>query len=350
MGKLDLQRFDDYDVNYNDERFVNVNNEKVQKVNESNSLYDSMINQSDKFYNQQAELAKNYGNKQTELQKASTEQTIKEINQNKDQTYKDYEKEQRGAYTDYQKAISNYGVNAENLASNGLQNSGYSESSRINAFNTYQNRYAVARASYDQAVQNYNNQITKARLNLDTNLAEIAYNSMKQQLEYALQGFQAKNELLLQKANKQSEIENTYYGRWQDVLSQINNENQFRYQRDQDEKEYNLALEKWNFEKQQALAAASGRSSSGSSRSSSKKSSGSSSSGTSYSDTSSNTENTTANNSVDTKNVNLLYQRYTEPSIANTKPNLRADIFSKVKKGAITDAEAQVLYKKLKLD
>lgn len=276
--KINIQRFGEYDVNYDDERFKNIDTEKTAKMNESNQLYDNMINQSEKFYNQQAELAKNYETKQTELQKANTEQTIKEINQEKEKQTRDYEKEQRGAYSDYQKAINPYGVNAENLASSGLQNSGYAESTKISAFNAYQNRYAVARQSYLDAIMNYDNQIAKARLNLDTNLAEIAYNSLKSQLESALSGFQYKNELLLQKADKATQIDNSYYSRWQDVLAQINNENQFNYQRSQDEKnfeyqkeqdriaqenidrEYNLNLEKWNFEKEQALQASRGSS------------------------------------------------------------------------------------------
>jgi len=92
-------------------------------------------------------------------------------------------------------------------------------------FNTYQNRVATARESYNNAVLNYNNAIKDARLQNNSVLAEIAYEALQKQLELSLHGFQYKNQLLLDKANKKTEINNTYYQRYQDVLDQINHEN-----------------------------------------------------------------------------------------------------------------------------
>lgn len=69
------------------------------------------------------------------------------------------------------------------------------------------------------------NSITQARLQNNSALAQIAYQSLQQQLELALQGFQYKNQLLLDKADKKLAVENQYYTRWQDVLSQMNTEN-----------------------------------------------------------------------------------------------------------------------------
>jgi hypothetical protein len=83
-------------------------------------------------------------------------------------------------------------------------------------------------------------------------LAEIAYKALQQQLELSLQGFQNKNQLLLEQASKKQELENTYYGRYQDVLAQMNTENALAEQIRQFNKEYALALKEFNFKKKQA--------------------------------------------------------------------------------------------------
>jgi hypothetical protein len=74
-------------------------------------------------------------------------------------------------------------------------------------------------------VLNYNNAIKDAQLQNNAALAEIAYKSLQQQLELSLQGFQYKNQLILEQANKKTELDNIYYNRYQDVLQQINTEN-----------------------------------------------------------------------------------------------------------------------------
>jgi hypothetical protein len=107
----------------------------------------------------------------------------------------------------------------------GMQNTGYSESSQVSYYNTYQNRVATARESFNQAVLDYNNAITQARLQNNSILAEIAANALKQRLELSLQGFQYKNQLLLDLSNKKLEVDNLYHQRYQDVLAQINQEN-----------------------------------------------------------------------------------------------------------------------------
>lgn len=135
----------DYSVNYNDQRFKNIETEKQNKLNEANSMYNDMITNTDNRYNELIQASKDYANTQSQNQQARTDFTIEQINQQKDKTQKDYTKEQMGAYTDWQKQSNKYGANAEIMASNGLANSGYSESSQVSMYNTYQNRIAQAR-------------------------------------------------------------------------------------------------------------------------------------------------------------------------------------------------------------
>ena len=92
-------------------------------------------------------------------------------------------------------------------------------------YNTYQNRVATARESYNNAVLNYDNAIKDAMLQNNAALAEIAFTALQQQLELSLQGFQYKNQLIIEQANKKTELDNMYYNRYLDVLDQINKEN-----------------------------------------------------------------------------------------------------------------------------
>lgn len=285
-----------YDINYDDKRFTEVENDKSAAITENNQMYDGMISNSDAFYDKQIAASKEYAETQKQNQQAQTDFAIEKVEQQKAQAKQDYIKEQSGAYTDWQKQSGAYGANAEQMAASGLSNSGYSESSQVAMYTAYQNRVATAREAYQRAVLNYDNAITEARLQNNSALAEIAYNALQQQLELSLAGFQYKNTLLLSKAEAKREIDNTYYARYQDVLKQINTENTLAEQIRQYEtslaeqkrqheatlaenkRQFNeqMALSRDQFEWQKAKAAGSGGGSSGGSGSIEKSSSGSS--------------------------------------------------------------------------
>ena len=272
-----------YDINYDDQRFKAVESGKSAALNEIDKAYGDMIGQSDKFYQDQINASKDWADKQTQLQQEKTDFAIEKVEQQKAQAKKDYTKEQQGAYVDWRKQSNQYGAEAEQQAKAGLDNSGYSESSQVSMYNTYQNRVATAREAYGLAVQNYNNAITEARLQNNSVLAEIAYEALQKQLELSLQGFQYKNTLILDKANKKTETERDYYNRYQDVLKQINTENALAEEIRQYNESMALEREQFAWQKEQAAARSSGgggggssRSSGGSSKSSSKSSSGSS--------------------------------------------------------------------------
>ena len=237
-----------YTINYEDERFKNVENEKQQQLDNINETYNNMISQSDDFYQRQIDAVRDYNTTQQDLQNQQTDLAINEINQQKEKANKDYQREQRGAYSDWQKQSNRYGIEAERQAQNGMGGTGYSESSQVSMYNTYQNRVATARESYNLAVQNYDNKIAEARLANNSKLAEIAYQSLQQELELSLNGFQYKNTLLLDQVSKQQDINNMYYTRWQNVLSQMNTENALAEQ----VRQYNADLK---FKKQQAKQA-----------------------------------------------------------------------------------------------
>ncbi|MBQ5655922.1 MAG: hypothetical protein IIV14_00625 [Bacteroidaceae bacterium] len=240
-----------YDVNYDDKRFTEVETDKKAALAEVDQTYDGMISQTDQFYNQQIAAANNYAAQQKKIQQEQTDFAIEQINQQKEQATKDYQKEQSGAYVDWQKQSNEYGANAEAAAAQGMTNTGWSESSQVSMYNTYQNRVATAREAYSRAILNYDNAIKDARLQNNAALAEIAYNALRTQLELSLEGFQYKNTLVLAKADKKTELDNTYYSRYQDVLKQINTENAMA----EEVRQYNesLAEERRQYDRSYAL-------------------------------------------------------------------------------------------------
>lgn len=216
------------DINYeydpNDSRLTDIKSEEKTELSNLESTYAKMQGNADKAYEGQIDAVEEYEKKQTDLANQSLNLTIKEIEQNKADTKKDYIKEQSGAYVDWQRQSNEYGANAEQMAASGLQNTGYSESSQVSMYNTYQNRVATARESYDRAIVDYNNQISQARLANDTLLAEIAYNSLKEQTELAIEQAQYNNSLLMDLTEKQTEIKKNYWQRYNDTVTAIQRE------------------------------------------------------------------------------------------------------------------------------
>ena len=242
-----------YDINYDDERLVDVKTQEQTALTENEQLYGGMIENVDQYYTGLQEQSKEYADKQAQLQQENTDFAIEQINQQKDQAKKDYTKEQSGAYVDWQKQSNQYGAQAEQMASQGMAGSGYSESSQVGMYNTYQNRVAVARESLNKTMMNFDNNIQQAILQNNSALAEIYYNAHREQLELSLESFQYKNTLLIEQANKQQELKQFYSNEYQNVLNQMNTENamaenvrQFNEQqaleREQMQKSYELQL------------------------------------------------------------------------------------------------------------
>lgn len=343
-------------INYNDSRFQEVKNQEATALRETNATYNEMINSSESYYQKQIDASKDWANTQKELQQQQTDFTIEKVNQAKDQAKKDYTKEQKGAYTDYQKATNQYGANAETLASQGLTNTGYSESTRTNMYNTYQNRYVAARESYNQAILNYDNSIKEAQLANSSALAQIAYEALQKQLELGLQGFQYKNQLVLQKVEAINQQKDRYYQRWQDVQSQINTENSLAEQVRQFNEQMafqkqKAAQEQANWEKQYALSkAAASRSSSSKSSSSKKSSSGSSS--TKLTNTSKST-NSSGSVQLSSEARKVLNQTASLQAVSTNKEGynkLKRDyVYNQYNAGKITNAEADQIFKMLNL-
>ena len=238
-------------VNYNDPRFAQVEAEEQAAKNELEQVYSGLIGESDQYYQAQIDASKEWADTQSQLQQEKTDFAIQQIEQQKGQAKQDYIKEQSGAYVDWQKQSDQYGVNAEKQATGGMTNTGFSESSQVSMYNTYQNRVMTAREVFNRAVLNYDNAIKDARLQNNSALAEIAYQALQTQLELGLEGFQYKNNLILELTNKKIEVDQMYHERYQDVLQQINTENAMAEEIRQFNLDYNLKVQQFEEEKRQ---------------------------------------------------------------------------------------------------
>lgn len=244
------QIVDGYDgkvtVDQNDSRLTSIEAERQKSITENNNTYNNMINDSNRSYDNMINNTQQYYDnmnktmqegyeKQKQASQDQLKATIDNINTQKERTERDYQREQRGAYTDYQNQINPYGVQAEQMASNGLNNSGYSESSRTSMYNAYQNRVATARQTLQDALVDYNAQIVSAQNANNTAMAELWSNVYLKIAENALAGFQYKNQLEQNKLttvqsltqnriNNENTLQSRYDTRYQNMLSQINQE------------------------------------------------------------------------------------------------------------------------------
>ncbi len=201
----------------------------------SNEFYGNMINGAQDIYQRKQDAINEWGQTQQQLQQERSDFTIEQIEQNKAQAEKDYIKEQQGAYADWQKQSNAYGVNAEVMASQGMTGSGYSESSQVAMYNTYQNRVATARESFNNLKLGYDNMIKDAQLQNNAALAELAYNTLMSGLELELEAFQVNNSLLMQQRNELLSIADS-------VWSKDFQERQFERSILESDRDYNATL------------------------------------------------------------------------------------------------------------
>lgn len=259
-GRGESKSSNPYEIDYSDERFADVESAKTAALSNVDTTYGEMIEKSDSFYNEQIQASKDWEEQQKQLQQEQTDFAIDQIEQQKEQAEKDYIKEQSGAYKDWQKQSNQYGVNAEQMAAQGMSGTGFSESSQVAMYNAYQSRVSAAREAFTRATLDYDNAIKDAMLQNNSVMAQLAFESYQKRLELVLAGFQYKNQLILDQSDKKLQVESLYYQRWQDVLAQMNTENALAEQIRQFNE--SMALEREQFEWQVAQAEAASASSS----------------------------------------------------------------------------------------
>ena len=245
-----------------EERYAKVEADRQKAIDESNEVYDELLRQNRALTRKQNQYADNWQTTQSEIaDKNATYQTELQ-NQNKQKAEKEFQNEAIASKNAYYDFINPYGAQAEIQAQNGLDNSGYSETTKLGAWNTQQNRTAKARASLNDAKLQYDNAIKEIELNRDTTKAQYALESLKMKLDAALKEYDNTSQLQQNRLSNSQALSSEYNNRYNTVWDQINTEKQFqenirqfdeniKYLKEKDEREYQLEIQKLEEQKRQ---------------------------------------------------------------------------------------------------
>jgi len=225
-------------------RVNNVYNEREKALAENNSMYEGLINNAGELRDQQnAYLAQQeqIQNQNLDLQLENQKQLIDKQKEEATQSKKVEENKALNTYLAY---TNPYGSQAEALASKGLTGSGVNSYERLGALVSYQNRVATANANLQKAIDNYNLTYDQAVRERDVQKGQNALKKLELQLQ-ANQDYMntVANYKQNQFSNAQS-IRNTYMDQYNNVYSQILNEQKQAEAARQWAAEYQLAKQK----------------------------------------------------------------------------------------------------------
>lgn len=229
--------------------------EKQDLIDAYESEYNDRLDQYNNLMNTQQQNVDTWANTQKELQQNQYDYNVGVINQNKQEAAENTEKEVKDAYVDYMKQNNQYGGMLETLALNGLATQGFSESSKIAIYNTYQNRVGTAKAALTKANADYDNQIAQAKLNNDSALAEIALEQMQKSYEIALQGFEYRDNLYGERLSYLQSVEDNYFNKTNTLENriasynaQLEDINQYQEQMEAQRQQRELEKQQWQQE------------------------------------------------------------------------------------------------------
>lgn len=245
-----------------DERLAQIEKAKLEAINQSNDTYNQMHQDNQNLLDQQTNYANEYEKTQNEALDKQLDFYKQNIEQQKKNAQQNYETEARRAENDYVAYNNPYGYQAEMMASKGQLNSGISQTSQLGSYNAYQNRLATANKTMQDAFTQYDLDMNEAIINNDVQKAQNALAKLEMILGYTQNFYDTKNTITQNQLSNNQALDQSYYGRYMDMVNQINTEKelaekirqyneQFQYQKERDEiadeqwqKEYNLAKNK----------------------------------------------------------------------------------------------------------
>ena len=166
----------------------------------------------------------NIVNKQTQMQ-------VDSLGRQKEDIDRETVQQNRALYQDYKKNSNPFGQQAENLAGQGLANSGYAETTQARMYNTYQNNITATLNNARQLKADVDFQINQARQTGDITLAQNA-----------LQLYNQRMQLLSQEYDMRNNREQFLYQKQQDALAQRNWQTEFDYNRSVADRNYNYQI------------------------------------------------------------------------------------------------------------
>lgn len=229
----------------------------------------------DNLMKQQNNLLNEQQKKQVDLINQQTQIQTDELNYEKEKIDKDVNKTTSGLYTNWQKEANQYGVQAEQLAQQGLANSGYAETTKTALYNTYQRNVTDTLNNARDLKSDYDFKIAQARQQGSVQQAQAAVDLYAQKLQLLTQNYelrQNREQYLYQKERdkvsdnqwqktfdeqvRQNEIENQWkqknydYQTQRDKVSDSQWQTSFDYQKSRDTISDNQWQQNFDYQKQ----------------------------------------------------------------------------------------------------
>ena len=234
---------------------------------------DNLVNQQNSLLNQQEQ-------KQTDLINQQTQMQVDELNREKEKLDKETAKTTSGLYSAWQKQTNQYGAGMEQLAQQGLGNSGYAESTRTSLYNAYQKSVTDTLNNSRELKADYDFKITQARQNGSVQQAQAALDLYSQRLQLLTQNYELRQnrEQYLYQQERDRIADQQWQKSFDEQVRQNELENQWRqkefdYQQQRDAVADSQWQQQFNLSKKNSSSGSSSRKKS-SSKSSSKSSGG----------------------------------------------------------------------------
>lgn len=236
-----------------DERLAAIKKEQQAALDNSKGTYDQMLQDNEDLLNQQRDYADQYELTQNENLDKQLELFKQNIEKQKETARQNQEIESRKAKNDYMAYTNPYGINAETFASKGQLQSGLTQTAQLGGYNAYQNRLASANKVMQDAFTQYDLDMNEAIVNNDVQKAQNALAKLEMMLGYNEAFVNNKMNITQNQLSNQQQLDSEYYGRYQDMINQINYEKEMaekirQYEQEMAEKvrqyEQNLAYQK----------------------------------------------------------------------------------------------------------
>ncbi len=146
----------------------------------------------DRVMQQQGTLLQQQEQKGNEIIDLGLQKTQAQVDKQKAEYEQEATKAGKQLYTDYRKASNPYGATAEQLASQGLNRSGYAESTQTQLYNTYQKNATTLMVETQKLKAEADFQMNQAFLDADIQKAQNAISIYQQKAQLALQEYEMK--------------------------------------------------------------------------------------------------------------------------------------------------------------
>ena len=207
-----------------DERLAQIEKAKLEAIENSNNTYNQMHQDNQNLLDQQTNYANEYEKTQNEALDKQLDFYKQNIEQQKKNAQQNYETEARRAENDYVAYNNPYGYQAEMMASKGQLNSGISQTSQLGSYNAYQNRLATANKTMQDAFTQYDLDTNEAIVNNDVQKAQNALARLQMILGYTQNFYDTKNTITQNQLSNSQALDESYHGRYMDMVNQINTE------------------------------------------------------------------------------------------------------------------------------